>query len=146
MLLPLVGVWLGWVLNSHSQRKQRRLERLAESFNALREIRHVVEDIPPDLDEKELNERLASDPDFQKSLSSRLARLFGLRTELIPSLDKEFSELIDKQLQPLYKIQTGSYDFKAERINDFAFSCMRLKELVLQVENRLSDEYEKLKK
>lgn len=145
-LLPLVGVWMGWVLNSHSQKKQRRLERLAESFNALREIRHVAEDIPPDLNEKELSDRLSSDVEFRKSLSSRLVRLFGLRTELIPTLDKEISELIDKYFQPLYRIKTGSYDLKVEQTSKFSSSCVKLRELVLQVEKRLTNEYEELKK
>lgn len=145
-LLPLAGVWLGWGLNSHSQNKKRRLDRLTESFSALKEIRHVVEDIPSDLNKDELHKRLEEHPPFRKSLSFRLIRLFGLRTELIPSLDKDIAELIDNQLRPLYIIETGKYDFKEDRLPEFAVICLKLRESVLNIEKRLTNEYEKLKK
>ena len=55
-----------------------------DKFIALREIRSVVENIPPNLTTKELEEKLKSDPDFRNNLTNRLVRLFGLRNELIP--------------------------------------------------------------
>ena len=144
-LLPLLGVWLGWKLHSHSQWKQRRLDRLADSFNALREIRRIVEDVPPDLKIDELRERLADD-NFRRNLGNRFVRLFGLRTELIPSLDNDIVDFIDNQLRPLYIIETGTYDLREERVAEFAVSCLELRKLSHRVEKQLSGEYEKLRK
>lgn len=144
-LLMLFGVWLGWKLNSHSQWKQNRLDRLADSFNALRKIRHVVENVPPDLEIGALRERLTEDK-LRKGLSEDFVRLFGLRTELIPFLDSDIVDFIDNHLRPLYIIQTGTYEFREERVAEFAASCLQLRALARRVENRLSEEYEELRK
>ena len=145
ILLPLLGVWLGWRLNSHSQRKQNRLDRLADSFTALKEIRQIAENVPPDLNVDELTKRLGEN-DFCKKLNHRLIRLFGLRTELIPFLDNDIVDFIDNQLRPLYKIETGAYDLRDECVPKFATCCLRLRTLANRVEKRLCDEYEKLRK
>ena len=144
-VIPLVSVWLGWQLSTQSQRRQRRLDSLSGAFAALREILHVVENIPANLSAEELQNRLGDD-NFRQNLSDRLVRLFGLRTELIPSLDNEFIALIDRDLRPLYVIETGTYKLRQECIVQFAVTLAKLRDLSNRVERRLVAEYEKLQK
>jgi len=143
-LLALIGVYLGWALNSRSQKKLTQLELLESTFNSFREVRSLVDNIPPDLDEAALIEKLRDDK-FKKNLSGRLVRLFGLRTELIPSLHAHFVDFIDNKFRYLYEIETGSYELRSDRINNFANACIELRTITLKVEKELNKNYEKLK-
>jgi len=145
-VLTLIGVWLGWVLNSLSQRRQHRMESLQGYFAALREIMAVTSNIPPDLGVSELQSRVESDIGFQNSLSGRLVRLFGLRTELIPYLDKEIIEFIDQRFKPLYTIETGTYEIRSSMSKEFAVAVYQLRLLVESVERRLVSKYENISK
>lgn len=142
-LLTLLGVLLGWSLNARSQRKQLRLDRLEESFREFREVRTVVENLPSDLDQNALEARL-SDDDFRKKISLRLLRLFGLRTELIPSLHRDFRDFIDKRFRPLFEIEAGSYTLRTDKLKEFAECCFDLRRITIRVEEELGKEYEKL--
>jgi hypothetical protein len=110
-------------------------------FESLREIKSVTSNIPPDLDETELGNKLTVDPDFLGKLSGRLVRLFGLRNELIPFIEPEIVELIDRQLQPLYKIENGSYTFKPDKISELATFAHKARLLVTAIEEKLMNEY-----
>ena len=118
-------------------------EHLQQKFYALRKVKAVVDNIPRGLERDEVLERLKTDPNLLKELTSRLVRLFGLRNELIPYLEPEFVELIDTQLQPFYIIQTGSYTFREEKLEEFVVFMEQLPPLVLSMEKRLMQEYEK---
>jgi len=145
-VLTLIGVWLGWVLNSLSQRRQHRMESLQSYFAALREVMKVTSNIPPDLGVSELQSRVESEVEFQNSLSGRLVRLFGLRTELIPYLDKEIIEFIDQRFKPLYTIETGTYEIRSNMSKEFAVAVYQLRLLVERVERRLVSKYENISK
>lgn len=108
---------------------------------AFRQIKKVTDNIPPNLDVKELEEKLRSDSIFLHSMTSRLVRLFGLRTELIPYIENEFVELIDKKLAPLYLIENGTYTFKADKIHELASVADDAKALVALKEKALMKEY-----
>jgi hypothetical protein len=105
-------------------------------FEALREIKAVISNIPPHLSRKELEDRLKNDQEFQKSLSHRLVGLFGLRNELIPYIEPEIMDLIDKQLEPLFIIENGSYTLRTERIPEFAAFAENIKLLVTAIEEK----------
>jgi hypothetical protein len=105
-------------------------------FEALREIKSVIANIPPNLSKKELEERLKSDGDFRRNLTNRLVRLFGLRNELMPFIEPEIMDLIDKQLEPLFIIENGLYTFKTEKIPEFAIFAANIKSLVASIEDK----------
>ena len=105
-------------------------------FDALREIKSVISNIPPHLSRKELEDRLKNDQEFQKSLTHRLVGLFGLRNELIPYIEPEIMDLIDKQLEPLFIIENGSYTLRTERIPEFAAFAENIKLLVAAIEEK----------
>lgn len=118
-------------------------EHLQGKFYALSKIRAVVDNIPQGLEREEILERLKTDPKLRRQLTGRLVRLFGLRNELIPYLEPEFVELIDTQFQPFYVIQTGTYTFREEKLEEFVVFMEQLPPLVLSAETRLMQEYEK---
>ena len=143
-VLTLVGVWVGWRLGASSRRGERRMERLRERMEALAEILKVVDNVPPDIGRQELVERVSRDPEFAKSLSMRLLRLFGLRTELIATIDREIGDFIDERVRPVFEIAVGNYQLRADRISEFAAAAVDLRILTKRVERRLIDEYEQL--
>jgi hypothetical protein len=55
-----------------------------------------------------------------------------LRRQLIPYLDEKIIFLIDKRFMPLFLIETGSYDLKADTIDAFAKCCG---ELIIETDN-----------
>jgi hypothetical protein len=110
-------------------------------FQALKEIKSVTDNIPPPLSEKELEERLTSDQDFRRQLSYRLIRLFGLRNELMPFIEPEVVDLIDKELEPLFVIENGSYTLRPERTRELATVAHHARSLMGSIEERLLKEY-----
>jgi hypothetical protein len=143
-VIALAGVWLGWRLSAASQRIQRRLDVMRERFGALAEILKVVNNVPPDLGRQALARKLAEDEEFRNSLGHRLVRLFGLRTELIASLDRELVFFIDHTFLPLFVIGVGRYELRGDKLTEFAAAACDLRDLTTQVEQRLVAEYERL--
>jgi hypothetical protein len=70
-----------------------------------------------------------------------LVRLFGLRSELIPFIEPDVVDLIDKRLAPLYIIENGSYTFRADKLSEFADVAVSAKTLVAFVEDKLTQKY-----
>jgi hypothetical protein len=143
-IITLAAVWLGWRLSANSQRVQRRLDLMHDRLAALTQILKVVDNVPPDLGLQELASKFASDEAFRKSLVHRLVRLFGLRTELIASLDRELVLFIDNALRPLFIIGVGQYELHPNKVSEFAAAAFELRALTQRVEQRLVAEYEKL--
>jgi hypothetical protein len=105
-------------------------------FEALREIKSVVSNIPPHLNKHELEERLKKDKDFRDSLSHRLVRLFGIRNDFIPNIEAELIDLIDNQLGPLFLIENGKYDLMPEKLPEFVAVTENLRSLVAAIETK----------
>lgn len=139
----LIGVYVGWKLSWKTIVKQLSTDRLQKKFNALIEIKSVLDNIPPNLNKDELREKLKNDSEFCKSLTGRLVRLFGLRNELIPYLDSEFVALIDSDFQKLYDIGIGHYNFKNEKIGEFVNFTEKIISLTHSLENKLRQKQEK---
>ena len=84
LVVPLIAAYIGWRLSQKTYVRQLLVDSLKNKFDALREIKSVIGNIPPDLNKEGLIERLSNDDDFRKSLTNRMVRFFGLRNELIP--------------------------------------------------------------
>jgi hypothetical protein len=125
-IISLIAVYFGWRLGYHSERRRRELEILEKKFEALRALREVVDNIPRDLKAEHLAERMRTEVEFKNNLEHRLVRIFGLRRELIPHLEDKITSLIDRQLMPLFHIETGSYDLKPDAIDTFTQCCEKL--------------------
>ena len=123
--------------------RQLLVDTLKNNFDALREIKSVIKDIPPDLNKEGLIERLSNDADFRNSLTGRMVRLLGLRNELIPYIAPEFVDLIDTQLKPLFAIENGRYTFRPEKLEAFAMFADEARLLVSSIETKLIEEYKK---
>lgn len=145
-LVSLAGVWLGWRLGSWSQLRERRVERLNNKLEAQRELMGVVANIPPELDLSSMKHRLEVDPKLRADLSQRLVRLFGLRIELIPFLEKELIEFIEDRFRPLYKIEAGTYTFLEGQTDNFAAAIIELRSLSQKAETSLTKEYDHIMK
>lgn len=122
--------------------KQISSHDLLNKLNSIRQIKSVTDNIPPDLNEKELLEKLKTDPESRKNLANRLVRLFGLRNELIPYIDSRIVDLIDKHLLALFIIETGKYIFKEDKIEEFVTFITEIRSLVNTLEKKLRQEYE----
>ena len=140
----VVGAFLGYCFSSVSQRRQRRLDSLNDRFAALRKFIKVVEDIPSDVGRQELVFRLQSDKRFREELAHRLVRLFGLRNELVPLLDREVVDFIEKTFRPLFDIETGEYALSPDKVEQFGEAALELRRISSRVEKRLVAEHEKL--
>lgn len=136
----------GIAIDEQIRRRKAANAHLQQKLFALREIKSIIGNIPPDLGYKQLLEKLKKDSDFRGALTRRLVRLFGLRNELIPYIDPEFTELIDTQFQALYIIRTGAYTFREDRMEEFARVAVELRELTLSMERALMAEYDKRRK
>ena len=143
LIVPLIAAYIGWRLSQKTYVKQLLIDSLKNKFDALREIKSVVGNIPPNLTKEELIQRLSSDADFRNSLTTRIVRLFGLRNELIPFLDPAFVDLIDKKLEPLFAIENGSYTFRSDKVAGFALFADEAQLLVSSIETKLTEEYKK---
>ena len=143
LIVPLIAAYIGWRLSQKTYVRQLLVDTLKSKFDALREIKAVIENIPPDLNKDDLIDRLSHDKDFRNSLTGRMVRLFGLRNELIPFISPEFVNLIDTQLQPLFTIENGSYTFKPEKIQAFAAFADKARLVVSSIETKLTEEYKK---
>jgi hypothetical protein len=143
LVVPLIAVYAGWRLSQKTYVRQLIVDTLKNKFDALRAIKEVIGNIPPDLNKEGLIERLSQDMYFRNSLTSRMERLFGLRNELIPFITPEFVDLIDTQLEPLFEIENGSYTFRTDKIEAFALFAHNARSLVLYTETKLTNEYKK---
>jgi len=143
LVVPLIAAYIGWRLSQKTYVRQLLVDSLKNKFDALREIKSVIGNIPPDLTKDGLIDRLSNDDDFQKSLTDRMVRLFGLRNELIPFITPEFVELIDSQLEPLYRIENGLYSFRPDKLQEFAIFADEAKLLVASIETELTEEFKK---
>jgi hypothetical protein len=141
LIVPLFAAYLGWKLSQKTYIRQLFIDTLKQKFDALREIKSIVGNIPPNLSKQELVERLKSDPDFCRDLTSRMVRMFGLRNELIPFIETEFIDLIDNRLVPLFIIENGTYRFREEEVEEFANFAAEAKSLVTSIESKLTAEY-----
>lgn len=143
LVVPLVAVYIGWRLSQKTYVRQLLVDTIKNKFDALREIKSVIENIPPDLNKEGLIERLSNDDNFLNSLTGRMVRLFGLRNELIPFIAPEFVDLIDIQLEPLFTIENGSYTFRPKKLQAFAMFADEARRLVSSIETKLTEEYKK---
>jgi hypothetical protein len=143
LVVPLIAAYIGWKLSQKTYVRQLLVDTLKNKFDALREIKSLIENIPPDLNKKELIERLRNDETFRNSLTGRMVRLFGVRNELIPFIAPEFVNLIDTRLTPLFVIENGTYTFRQEMIQEFAGFAEEAKLLVTSIETKLTEEYKK---
>jgi hypothetical protein len=141
LVVPLIAAYVGWRLSQKSFARQLLVDSLKNKFDALRELKSIIGNIPPDLNEKAIVEKMRNNKEFRESLTGRMVRLLGLRNELIPFIAPEFVELIDSQLEPLYTIENGCYDFKLEKMQEFGVFAERAKRLVSSIEIKLSAEY-----
>ena len=138
-LMAVAGIGI----SDQIHRQKNYKEDLEQKFSALREVKTVLDRALPNLDSSELLEKLKTDSDLCKNLTSSAVRLFGLRNELIPYIESDFVELIDSQLQPLYDIKLGTYTFKQEKVEQFVSLIQDLRKMVALNENKLRSEYEK---
>ena len=143
LVVPLIAAYIGWRLSQKTYVRQLLVDSLKNKFDALREIKSVIGNIPPDLNKEGLTERLSNDDNFRKSLTDRMVRLFGLRNELIPFIAPEFVDLIDTHLEPLYTIENGNYTFRPEKLQAFAMFADKTRLLVSSIETKLSEEHKK---
>lgn len=124
--IPLIAVYIGWKLSSLSERRKRNLDNLEKRFEALRELKKVIDNIPRGLSAEQLALRIRIELDLLKSLETRLVRLFGLRRELIPHLDPKMVTFLDQRFLPLFRVETGSYELKPNVYEEFAKCCEEL--------------------
>ena len=143
LIVPLLAVYIGWRLSQKSYVRQLLADNIKNKFDAHREIKSVIGNIPPDLNKEGLIARLSYDEEFRNSLTNRLVRLFGLRNELIPFIAPELVELVDKQFEPLFRIENGRYIFRLERIQEFAGFADEVRLLISSIETKLIEEYKK---
>ena len=143
LVIPLIAAYIGWRLSQKTYVRQLLVDTLKNKFDALREIKSIIGNIPPDLNKEGLIERLSNDDDFRNSLTGRMVRLFGLRNELIPFIAPEFVDLIDTKLEPLFTIENGRYTFRPEKLQEFAMLANEARLLVSSIETKLTEEYKK---
>ena len=145
-VVPLIAVYLGWRLGYFSERRKRKFEELDKKFHALRELKGVIDNIPKNVSLDELEHRIRTEPELLSSLVHRLGRLFGLRRELIPHLDISIMSIIDNQLSPLFKSETGTIELIPGKEDTFAKSCMELQREINSLEEKLISAHKKLVK
>lgn len=142
-VIPLIAALVAWRLSQKSYVKQLKLDDLKKKFDAFREIKSVMANIPPDLTKEDLLSRVNNDNEFRSSLTHRLIRLFGLRNELIPFLPPEIAELVDLRFVPLFKIENGTYLLKPDKITQFAQFADEARMLMPTIEAKSVNDYKK---
>ena len=142
-VIPLIAVYIGWKLSTRSERRKRELENLEKHFEAFRELKKIIDNIPRGLSAEELEMRIRTEPELLTSLQHRLVRLFGLRRELIPHLDQKMVSFIDQRFLPLFRVETGSYDLKPDVYKAFAKCCEDLVNETDFIEKKLVALYQK---
>ncbi len=115
-------------------------ESLEKKLCAIREIRRVVSDIPG-ITRREFIQKLSTDDQFRRQLTSRLVRLLGLRVELAPYLEPELADLIDGEFEPLFIVELGQYTFKNEKIIEFINFSEKIVEMAKSIERNLTGRY-----
>lgn len=111
-------------------------------MNTIKEFIQVIDDIPR-LPTEKFIKKLESDNEFSKSLTLRMVRIFGLRRECIPHVEPEIIDLIDNEFEQFYDIGVGAYDFKKEKLHEFALFAEKLAKKVREIENKLTIEHRK---
>src|ERR1035437_3658738 len=124
--VSLIGVWLGSKLSTRNERRRRGLELLEKRFEAFRQLKKVIDNIPREATIDELTARLKTEPELLNSLKHRLVRLFGLRIELFPWLDDKIALYLDQGLRSLFRAETGTYELKPGVEDRFARWCVEL--------------------
>ncbi len=142
-VVPLIAVALAWVLSRKSYVKEISLDNLRRKFDALREIKAVLDNISPNLSKEDLFDKLTRDAEFRKGSSERIQQLFGLRNELMPYIDPEFVEFIDEKLKPLFNVATGVYTYKEEKNDEFATFLVEAITMADSIEKKLTKEYKR---
>jgi hypothetical protein len=104
--LVSLGVILGIGVQAQVKLAKALDESLSERLRTIQEIRKVTENIPR-VTADELLKKLKTDDEFLISLTMRLARIFGLRRELIPTIEPELINLIDDEFEPLFNLEVG---------------------------------------
>ena len=125
-VVSLIGVWLGSKLSTRNERRRRHLELLEKRFEAFRQLKAVIDNIPREATADELTARLKTEPELLNSLKHRLVRLFGLRIELVPWLDDKIASYIDQRLRSLFRAETGTCELKPGVEGGFARCCVEL--------------------
>lgn len=70
LVVPLIAAYIGWRLSQKSFARQLLVDSLKNKFDALRELKSVIGNIPPDINEKVLVEKMRNNKDFQESLQA----------------------------------------------------------------------------
>ena len=61
-VIPLIAVYFGWKLSSYNERRKLSLEDLDNRFEAFRQIKEVVDNIPRVNTAEELEIRMKNEP------------------------------------------------------------------------------------
>jgi hypothetical protein len=136
-VVSLIGVWLGSKLSTRNERRRHGLEMLENRFEAFRQLKGVIDNIPRETTVDELTARLKTEPELLNSLKHRLVRLFGLRRELVPYLDDKIALYIDQRFHSLFRAETGTYELKPTVEEEFARCCVELGGEVDRLEKEL---------
>ena len=140
-VIPIIAVYFGWKLSNYSERRKRVLEDLENRFNAFKQFKAVIDNIPRGLSSEDLEIRMQNEPELLNSLKIRLTRLLGLRRELIPYLDEDLVSFIDKRFYPLFKVETGHSDLRPDSLKSFAECCIKLVIETDAIEKKLVELY-----
>jgi hypothetical protein len=138
----LFTVWMTWKLSTYSERRKRQVEALEKRLDGFRELRAIADNIPFPMNADDLLARLETEPDFRKTFSQRLVRLFGLRRELVPHLDVDILSFIDERFRPLFASESGTYELDDTKLGEFARCCVDFLAAVNSLEKRLREAYE----
>jgi len=144
-LISLAGVWLGWILATKAQSKQKMIDDIQERITALQEIMKVTENIPKGVNVEELVEICKKNTELYNSLSHRLVRLLGLRIELTPIIEKEIRDFIDFEFSPLFHSSVGTYTLATDA-NTFVKAAIKIRDIVNKTEKILVKKYDALNK
>lgn len=133
-------IFMAMALTYHDLRMEKiALEQTINEkrFNAIVQIKKVLDNIPPKITTQELIEKLKNNSAFCSNLTGRMKRIFGIRTEQWLYIDPEISNFIDTNLTSLYEIGIGIYDFREEKLNEFAEYILQLREMIDSEEKKL---------
>ena len=146
MLITLGAVFLTWWLTGRSERRRRALDLLEKRFEAFRQLRTVVDNIPRGATVDGLTARLKKEPELLNSLNHRLGRIFGLRIELVPYLDEDVASYIDEDFGCLFQAETGTLELKPGMEDRFARCCVELVAKIDRLETQLIEVHRKISK
>jgi hypothetical protein len=140
--LVCLAAILGTAVQAQVKLAKIQDEALTERLNSIREIIRVVDNIPR-VSADGLFRTLDNDKEFRNSLIHRLVRLFGLRRELIPYVEPELITMIDDEFEKFFVVRAGSYNFRDEKLQEFAIFSEKLSKTVREIEKQLIEEHRK---